>query len=66
MVVDKFGRNYVVFVISQLMQIHEIVTQFGLVVISRADRNPVKFIYESDVLSKYKVLYSHIDAVFMW
>ncbi|XP_078603863.1 nicotinamide/nicotinic acid mononucleotide adenylyltransferase 3-like isoform X2 [Branchiostoma floridae x Branchiostoma japonicum] len=37
-------------------QIKEAVSDFGLVIISRAGSNPEKFIYESDVLSKYKAV----------
>eukprot|EP00058_Branchiostoma_floridae_P024503 XP_002609993.1 hypothetical protein BRAFLDRAFT_247568 [Branchiostoma floridae] len=43
--------------------IKELVSDFGLVVISRAGSNPEKFIYESDVLSKYK---NNIHLVTEW
>ncbi|XP_078699559.1 nicotinamide/nicotinic acid mononucleotide adenylyltransferase 1-like isoform X1 [Branchiostoma floridae x Branchiostoma belcheri] len=43
--------------------IKELVSEYGLVVISRAGSNPEKFIYESDVLSKYK---SNIHLVTEW
>ena len=36
-------------------QIEKIVGKHGLVVISRAGSNPESFIYESDVLTKFKV-----------
>ena len=36
-------------------QIEQIVGKHGLVVISREGSNPESFIYESDVLTKYKV-----------
>ena len=36
-------------------QIEEIVGNFGLVCITRAGSDPYKFIYESDILTKYQV-----------
>lgn len=38
-----------------LTQIEEIVANYGLVVISRCGSNPDKFIFESDILTKYRV-----------
>jgi len=43
--------------------IENIITNFGLVVITRSDCNPAKFIYESDVLTK---LQDNIDIVPEW
>ena len=40
---------------SCCLQIEKIVGKHGLVVISRVGSNPESFIYESDVLTKYKV-----------
>ena len=41
-----------------LIQIENIVRHFGLVCITRCGSNPEKFIYESDVLTKYKASYN--------
>ncbi|XP_022094334.1 nicotinamide/nicotinic acid mononucleotide adenylyltransferase 1-like isoform X1 [Acanthaster planci] len=41
----------------------EIVKKYGLVVISRSESNPHKFVYESDLLYKYQ---SNIDIVTEW
>lgn len=38
------------------MQIDAIVGEYGLVVITREGSNPNKFIYDSDILSKYMVI----------
>lgn len=37
-------------------QIEEILENHGLVVISRYGSNPEKFIFESDILTQYKVI----------
>ena len=37
------------------MQIEDIVSNYGLVVISRSGSNPLQFIYESDVLTRLEV-----------
>lgn len=38
-----------------IFQIEEIVNKYGLVCIPRSGSDALKFIYESDVLSKYQV-----------
>jgi len=38
------------------LQIEAIVRDYGLVVVSRSGSNPHKFIYESNVLTKYMVI----------
>lgn len=40
---------------SKLSQIEDIVANHGLVVITRAGSNPGKFIFDSDILTKYQV-----------
>jgi len=50
-------------VIFFTLQIENIVKNFGLVVITRSDCNPQKFIYESDLLTK---LQDNIDIVPEW
>lgn len=44
----------------------EIVSQFGIVVCTRAGSNVEKFIYESDLLTKYKVLFVQLSIVLVW
>lgn len=38
-------------------QIETIVRDYGLVVVNRSGSNPHKFIYESDILTKYMVIF---------
>ena len=41
-----------------ILQIRRIVKNYGLVVISREGSNPEKYVYEHDILHKYKVFFS--------
>lgn len=45
-----------------MFQIETIVGQFGLVVITRMNSNPLEFIYNSDLLTKYYVSIKFICA----
>lgn len=40
---------------SVVFQVEAILGQHGIVVISRSGSNPEKFIFDSDLLNKYKV-----------
>jgi hypothetical protein len=44
-------------------KMEEIVSQFGIVVCTRAGSNVEKFIYESDLLTKYKVTFFYLDSI---
>lgn len=46
-----------------IFQIEKIVGKHGLVCITRAGSDPSKFIYESDVLSKYQVNFLCVDLI---
>ena len=48
-------KNSFKFYSDFLLQVEEIVSKYGLVCITREGSDPRKFIYESDVLSKYQV-----------
>lgn len=52
--VEKY-KHYFINIYILLTQIEEIVSHYGLVVISRCGSNPDKFIFESDILTKYRV-----------
>lgn len=47
----NFHLNHII-----LLQIESIVGQHGLIVITRSQTNPLEFIYNSDMLTKYMVL----------
>lgn len=52
--VEKY-KHYFINIYILFTQIEEIVSHYGLVVISRCGSNPDKFIFESDILTKYRV-----------
>ena len=51
-----------------ILQIRRIVKNYGLVVISREGSNPEKYVYEHDILHKYKVNFPSFKSVcaFLW
>ena len=49
------------FVFVFILQIRRIVENYGLVVISREGSNPEKYVYEHDILHKFKVSFLHLN-----
>jgi len=46
-----------------MLQIEEIMNKFGVVVCCHSDHDNHRFIYDSDILTKYKVSYSYTNHI---